>query len=64
MMPMARRTRFLVAGGVALVLLLTALFRGPLLRPLVVLLLRQSLGPHATIAQVGGNVLGSLELGG
>ncbi len=40
------------------------MFRGPLLRPLVVLVLRQTLGVHATIAQVGGSVLGSLEFQG
>ena len=64
MMAMARRTRFLVAGGVALVLLLAALFRGPLLEQLIVLALRRTLGLHTTIAQVGGSVLGSLELRG
>jgi len=64
MMTMARRTRFLVAGGVALVLLLAALFRGPLLEPLIALALRRTLRVHTTIAQVGGSVLGSLELHG
>ena len=65
MMAMARRTRFLVAGAVALVLLLGAVFRGPLLgadhRPGA---LRRTLGLHATIGQVGGGVIGSLELRG
>ena len=45
-------------------MLLAAVFRGPLLRPLVALVLRQSLGLHATIAQVGGSVLAGLELQG
>jgi hypothetical protein len=39
-----RRTGIVVIVAVILVVLLAAVFRGPLLRPLVVLVLRQSLG--------------------
>jgi len=59
-----RRARILVSSGVLLVLLLAAVFRGPLLERFIVIILRQTLGLHATIAQVGGNVFAGLELRG
>lgn len=58
------RVVLLVAGGFLAALLLAAVFRGPLLEPLVVLALRRTLGLHATIARVGGNAFGGLELQG
>lgn len=59
-----RRVRILVSSGVLVVLLLAAVFRGPLLGALIVLVLRQRLGLHATIAQVEGNVATGLVLQG
>lgn len=47
-----------------LVLLLVVLFRGPLLELLIVRTLRSALGVQTTITQVGGTVLGGLELRG
>ena len=64
MITMARRTRCLVASGVVLLLLLAALFRGPLLSPLISLALRQTLGLHITIEQVGGTILTGVDLSG
>jgi len=58
------RGRILISLGVLLVLLLAAVFRGPLLKPLIVLALRQTLGLQATIAQVGGTVTSGLVLQG
>ncbi len=63
-MTTSRRALTLVASGVLLVLLLAAVFREPLLESLVVLALRQSLGLHATISQVEGNVVAGLDLRG
>ncbi len=58
------RGRILVGGGVLLVLLLAAVFRGPLLDPLMVIVLRQTLGLHATVAQVGGTLATGLVVRG
>lgn len=63
-MALSRRARILVGSGVILVLLLAAAVLGPLKKPLVVLALRQTLGLHATVAQVGGNLLAGLDLRG
>jgi len=60
----ARRTRILIAGGALFVLLLAAVFRAPLLEPLIALGLRRTLGIPVTIAQVGDGILAGLDLRG
>jgi len=60
----ARRTGIAVAGTVLLVVLLAIALRGPLVDRILVVALHKTLGLNATIASVGGNLLGDVELRG
>ena len=59
---MTRRRGILVfAGGILLLLVLAAVFRGALLEPLIVRALQRTLGLTATVERIGGSVVAGLE---